>query len=374
MRNLYILSLWSSALSLRSISGYTHRPLHHRALDDILVSSTDDPHSTKVSHRPSHVEIFNGEWSIFIWPCLAIWIFDRAVRLLRVLAFDRKIWNTCAIATYDSTSNIVRLEVSCEQNLVKPQPGAYYYIHVLNDLFFAHQNHPFTLAYISSSDIMTPPERSLRSSHRRTDPMESLMSSESSCLLGPASSPSPTLTFLIRPYDGLTSRLRRTCDSASKTPLRLLVEGPYGASLPLQTFPSVLFIAGGMGIAVALSYLSSLLAEDWHSNVGNIHIVWAVREEAFWREVLERDIKRSLLRDERFRITLHVTRNVEDGVKDVDDTTDRGYEVRGPRSEDRKCGRQGWKTGRERRRWECRARGWQEWEISGSRVRSSTDG
>lgn len=95
-----------------------------------------------------------------------------------------------------------------------------------------------------------------------------------------------------------------------------------------------MFIAGGTGIAVALSYLSSLLAEDGDSQVVDIHIIWAVREEAFWREVLQRDIKRRVLRDERLRVMLHVTRTVEDGVKDMDDVTESAHEVWRPGPED----------------------------------------
>ncbi|KAF2279748.1 uncharacterized protein EI97DRAFT_413032 [Westerdykella ornata] len=272
-----------------------------------------------------HVEIFNGEWNIFIWPCLAIWILDRALRLLRILAFNRIIWNTYATATYDSTSNIVRLKVPCEQNLVRPQPGAYYYIYVLNDLLFAHQNHPFTLAYMSSNDGADSTDGIHISRHCRADSTTSSVSSESSSLLRPTSPRSPTLTFLIRPYDGLTSRLRRICTSASRTSVRVLVEGPYGAQQPLHTFPSVLFIAGGTGIAVALSYLPSLLREDGESEVVDVHLVWAVREQALWKQVLQTDIPSMVLRDDRFRVTVHVTKDVDDGGKDADDAIDSSH-------------------------------------------------
>ena len=75
-----------------------------------------------------HVEIFtNGEWNIFIWPCLAIWILDRVLRAGRILAFNRRFWNTKATVSYDPASNLERMDVNGSNNWIKPQPGTYYY-------------------------------------------------------------------------------------------------------------------------------------------------------------------------------------------------------------------------------------------------------
>jgi NAD(P)H-flavin reductase len=119
------------------------------------------------------------------------------------------------------------------------------------------------------------------------------------------------MVFLIRPYSGMTSRLRTLCASSSNPQsLRVLVEGPYGATTspnPLHAFSSLLFITGGTGIAVALSYLNDSIPE----NVTDVHIVWAVREHAFLSSVLARDIPAHLLKDERLRITVHVTQDAE---------------------------------------------------------------
>jgi predicted ferric reductase len=252
-----------------------------------------------------HVEIFiNGEWNIFIWPCLLIWTLDRVLRAGRTIAFNRRFWNTKATVSYDSASNLVRMDVDGSKNWLSPQPGTYYYIYVLNDILHAHQNHPFTLAYTSSdtktsSFIPLSPVSSRPSPHRTF----SDGSTESDALLNPTTKASPpNLVFLIRPYDGFTSRLKSYCLLHPKE-LRVLVEGPYGHSEPLHRFPNVLFIVGGTGVAVTLSHISRLLSPT--SRTQSVKIVWAVREHEFLASIL-RDFS-GLLGDERVVMEVHIT-------------------------------------------------------------------
>jgi predicted ferric reductase len=261
-----------------------------------------------------HVEIFtNGEWNIFVWPCLAIWILDRTLRTGRVLAFNRRFWNTKAIASYDPASNLVRMDVDGGHNLISTQPGTYYYIHVLNDMLYAHQSHPFTLAYTSLDTAATASRRlSFLSSRPTPCRTSSNDSSESDGLLPSSKKAAPTnLVFLIRPYDGFTSRLKSSCLLHPKR-LRVLIEGPYGHSEPLHLFPNILFIVGGTGIAIPLSHLARLLSPD--STVQSVKIVWAVREHAFLASVLREFA--GLLGDERVDMEVHITQDqeVEDEV------------------------------------------------------------
>lgn len=253
-----------------------------------------------------HVEIFtDGDWNIFIWPCLAIWILDRVFRIGRTLSFNRNLFDTKATVSYDRSSNLVRMDVNGNQNWIKPKPGTYYYIHVLDDWLYAHQSHPFTLAYVSSGLNTSSSISRLRP--QRTSSSSSAESTESDALLVPtASRHASNLVFLIRPYDGFTSRLKSYCLLHPKK-LRVLIEGPYGHTIPLHTYPNVLFIVGGTGIAVPLSHLHRLFQPD--SCTQNVKIVWAVREHAFLESVL-RDF-RGLLGDERLDMEVHVTRDDE---------------------------------------------------------------
>jgi NAD(P)H-flavin reductase len=255
------------------------------------------------------VEIFNGEWNIFLWPSLSIWLFDRLLRALRILAFNWRFWSKNCEVTYNSHSNLVRLEVPCSQSFLEPKPGSYYYIYALDNLLYAHQSHPFTLAYVASNE--DDEDLELRTRTSSPSSTASTESSESEALLPhkptSSNSPSSSLVFLIRPYDGFTSRLAL---SSTHTPssLRVLLEGPYGSTAPLRTFSTILFLVGGTGIAAPLSYLTHLLSSP-SSRVRRLRIVWAVREHAFFVDVLARF--KELLRDERVEVDVHVTRDEE---------------------------------------------------------------
>ncbi|KAF2139154.1 uncharacterized protein K452DRAFT_328466 [Aplosporella prunicola CBS 121167] len=246
-----------------------------------------------------HISIFDGEYNAYIWPCVCIWLADRLLRGARILAFNPKFWCTRARTTYDSSSNIIRISIPCSSSLIAPIPGAYYYLTFLDGVRI-WENHPFTLSY------STDP------SHQHSD--------TDMATATPAEPPS--LVFLIRPYKGLTARLRAAAlSSPYKYNPPVLVEGPYGAPVPLRTFRHVLFLAGGTGVATPLSYLASLLLEeddDAHTHPHplprRVHVVWAVRERAFLAEVLDIDLRsRGLLVSEQMRLTAFVT---GDGTKD----------------------------------------------------------
>lgn len=150
-----------------------------------------------------------------------------------------------------------------------------------------------------------------------------MSSSESDALLTPKRSGTarPSMVYLIRPYDGFTSRLKKYCLSRPKT-LRVNIEGPYGHSVPLRNYPNILFVVGGTGIAVPLSHLAYLLASE--SIVQSVKIVWAVREHAFLTSMLNEF--KSLFADERCSLEVHVTQDVEQ-KDDIPDLTPSGVTI-----------------------------------------------
>lgn len=129
------------------------------------------------------------------------------------------------------------------------------------------------------------------------------------------------MVYLIRPYDGFTSRLKQHCLTRPKK-LRVIIEGPYGHSVPLRDYSNVLFVVGGTGVAVPLSHLAHLL--DSESPVRNVKIIWAVREHAFLSSMLHEF--KTLLEDERCTLEVHVTQDVEH-KDDIPRQTPRGVSV-----------------------------------------------
>jgi hypothetical protein len=143
--------------------------------------------------------------------------------------FNLRFWSTKALATYDKSSNIVRLVVPYSTSFVKPKTGMFYYITILDD-WRIWESHPFTLGYSTSGE--DPP----RSSHGRPPSLETIISNvsptasemqlqrsshKSGTLLKTSSTTPPlSIVFIIRPYDGFISRLR---DFALLHPTKLRV-------------------------------------------------------------------------------------------------------------------------------------------------------
>lgn len=243
------------------------------------------------ANQSSHVSIFLGEYDSPFWICTFIWLADRVLRTVRVLAYNPWFWNTRAKLTYSKTSNTVRLTIPCTNSAYKPKPGTYYYVYVLNDSR-PWESHPFTMAYAS-------PGRD----PANTETVSLLQGSTSAV---PAEYSAPSMTFLIRPYDGFTSRLKHLAKTNSSP--RVLVEGPYGMTHPLDTFDDVLFIVGGSGIAAPLAYLADLNASP---RVRSVRIVWSLREVSFADEVLRSDMA-GAFRKGKVKVDMFLTRGVGD--------------------------------------------------------------
>lgn len=212
-----------------------------------------------------------GEYDLPFWVCTFIWLSDRVLRAARILAFNPWFWSTRAKLSYSPASNTVRVVVPSSNSAYKPRPGTYYYIHVLSDSR-PWESHPFTMAYASAGH----------------DPADTETAPLLRISMPPASagdSNPPSMTFLIRPYDSFTSRLKALAEK--KASPRVLVEGPYGTTHRLNTFDDILFVVGGSGIVVPLTYLSQLNASP---HVRSVRIVWSMREAGFASEVLRRDM------------------------------------------------------------------------------------
>lgn len=122
--------------------------------------------------------------------------------------------------------------------------------------------------------------------------------------------------FLIRPGDGFTRRLQRyaaainTTDkdnNKSSVRLPLLVEGPYTSgnlSPESSGCKSILVLAGGSGISVAIAMIHRALATA-KSNVTDVRLSWAVKRRATMESVANEEL-RAFLSDPRFSLEWYV--------------------------------------------------------------------
>lgn len=231
-----------------------------------------------------HVSIFNGEYDALVWVPVLIWFADRVMRYGRIVCFNWRFWNTQGLATFDPSSNMVRLEVPLASSLYKVRPGTFFYLSTVDDSAF-WESHPFTVASISH------PQKEVNTSGEASPLLEASGPSLSGLISETISEES--MTFLIRPYDSFTGRLRDRAEAHWPKPatVRMAIDGPYGRTLPLNLFNHVCFVVGGSGIVVMLSYIRTLLAS---SQCRKIEIHWAAREPALAEEVIKRDLREAL--------------------------------------------------------------------------------
>ncbi|KAL8832606.1 MAG: hypothetical protein Q9191_000175 [Dirinaria sp. TL-2023a] len=72
---------------------------------------------------------------------------------------------------------------------------------------------------------------------------------------------SPRYSFLVRPMNGYTARLRRkVIANSGPASMKLLYEGPYGKVPRVDRFANISLLIGGSGISVGISYIYKALA------------------------------------------------------------------------------------------------------------------
>jgi predicted ferric reductase len=217
---------------------------------------------------------------------------------------------------------MIRLEVPLSSSIYRPRPGTFFYLSVLRsgDSNF-WESHPFTVASTSNFaqeavvHETTPLLDEERYENTHVQSQQGALTSDLE---------TEYMTFLIRPYDGFTSRLRDVAEAQWPKPatVRIAVDGPYGRMLPLLCFHHIVFVVGGSGIVVPLSYIRQLTSFS-AGRPRVIHIHWTVRQPALAAEILhEPDMRRALKGSEKVRMNVYLTGGddvVEGTCNDVPD-------------------------------------------------------
>jgi NAD(P)H-flavin reductase len=245
----------------------------------------------------SHLKKFDGEYDPFVWACAAIWCLDRAISLGKILALNFGVFYgrlPKAQATYQADQNVIRLLVRPSFHK-KPSPGSHYFLY-FPAMWRGWESHPFTLSSyenVGARDIARVREVVDKASENSTS-----ADSQSSGSLSQDSiseSNSLELSFLIRPQDGFTSRLKKKVLSSttSRASLTVFLEGPYGATHPLHRYSNVLLIVGGSGITAALPYIQDFIERSASSSAKSetLRLVWTARGYGLVKSVLENELR-----------------------------------------------------------------------------------
>lgn len=207
---------------------------------------------------------FQHQWGYETWiyVCIAIWGFDRAFRILRLLRFGVK---TAEITNIDD--EYVRITIP------DVSASGHAYLYFLPLTWRIWENHPFSIA----SHLLQAP--SLPSAERATEsnPDTEKWPIQTAALVHKTSSntavkspPSLGITLYIRIGKGLTKQL------CARTSLPVLIEAGYTShspiAEPIHKFPTLIAIAGGVGITAVLPHL--------RTHPGYSKLYWGCRTSA----------------------------------------------------------------------------------------------
>ncbi|KAI5951549.1 hypothetical protein KGF54_004623 [Candida jiufengensis] len=183
-----------------------------------------------------HVVNFGFIWMVY--PAIAVWFFDRLVRIGRLFAFGFPYADVTLLS--DETLKVVVPKPSYWHSI----PGGHAFIHFLKPTYF-YQSHPFTF----------------------TDSVEQ----GSSIILYAKVKGGITHSL----YQTLSKQPGRTCK------IRVGVEGPYGEATAAKYADTAVFIAGGNGIPGIFSEAVDI-AVNSKDGKNVVKLIWVVRE---WRSL-----------------------------------------------------------------------------------------
>ncbi|KAI5853542.1 ferric reductase like transmembrane component-domain-containing protein [Tricharina praecox] len=196
--------------------------------------------------------VLSVEW---LWAAAGLWLLDRGLRLWLGVGGGE-----CE-GIAQTRGDVVRLQVTVPAKSVgDARPGLFFHLRFPGLRW--GESHPFSVAHVK----------------RLGDSVTSVASSEATSLLptsGGKHNGRLQLTFIIRPYSGMTKALHAYAATPSTgSALSVGVEGPYYHHIPLP--PRTLFLAAGVGIALVLPYLRAE-PQEAHWVLGRSEDLWALQ-------------------------------------------------------------------------------------------------
>ena len=215
-----------------------------------------------------HVLLLQSGHMEWLYAAIALWSFDRLIRLARIILLNIS-WSGGRLARTGKFeivqgTNAIKTHINVGYNFTF-RPGQYIYVYFPRFNFW--ESHPFTIA-----------EHELVDGHQ------------------------PRITLLFRAHGGVTRKLLKHLAEGPKEMVCLL-EGPYGHFRPVDKYDNVLLLAGGVGITAVFPYLRHLATVG----VNRVRFIWIVRDEnsiTWFAKLLS-----SLLASENVDLEIHITKS-----------------------------------------------------------------
>ncbi|KAI5964805.1 uncharacterized protein KGF55_001875 [Candida pseudojiufengensis] len=205
-----------------------------------------------------HVIDFGFIWMVY--PAVAVWCFDRAVRIGRLFTFGFPHADVTLLS--DETLKVVVPKPSYWKSI----PGGHAFIHFLKPTYF-YQSHPFTF----------------------TDSVDQ----------------GNSIILYAKVKGGITHSLYQTLakQPGRSCKIRVSVEGPYGESTAAKYADTAVFIAGGNGIPGIFSEAIDV-AVNSKDGSNRVKLTWIVRE---WRSLYWFYEELLSLKNTKIETTIYVT-------------------------------------------------------------------
>jgi len=203
--------------------------------------------------------LFAKKWGYEVWLYLAIafWAWDRFTRLGRLLYYNGIGVRTQATAELLPGDDLIKLVIVPGRGW-RYGAGQHTFLSFPGLGYRPWESHPYSIVGWSTSPTSsiassTAPSLQERSSSNEKNPTD--ITSHPIHIHSPSDN-AKSITFLIRPYNGITETLHRYLVNKSRgpQPIRVWAEGPHGHAAKLTNFEHVLLIGGGIGITALLPY------------------------------------------------------------------------------------------------------------------------
>ncbi|KAJ5335150.1 Riboflavin synthase-like beta-barrel [Penicillium brevicompactum] len=227
---------------------------------------------------------------------LILWGLDRASRVGILLW--RNLGRKPTTATIEALpGSVARVDVAVSRAW-RFRPGQHMYLYMPRLGLWT--SHPFTVAWTSTSGTAALSEK-----RGSTDSLRALI----------GGSETTTMSVLIKGQDGFTKKLIQKAEDSAEGSIKAmaLAEGPFGMNAflgsisianviggihSLDSYGTLLLIAGGIGITHPMSYLNEAIStfNDSKTATRKVHLVWIVRSldhltwiQTFMTEILGHD-------------------------------------------------------------------------------------
>ncbi|TFY81287.1 hypothetical protein EWM64_g2726 [Hericium alpestre] len=232
----------------------------------------------------------------YIYSAFIFWGTDRLIRWVRVLVFNYSYFGLkSGLGTFDATAEHMHWS-----------PGQHAYLTMPGVSAHPFEHHPFTIANADISREGAKPEATEKTDGEKARNVEV------------APSNGKEITFVVHARKGFTKRLHDI--AASKGPLKVFLDGPYGIPPHLRGFDSVVLITGGSGVTFTCPLFVDLVHRCRHDPTAcrSVTFIWVIRHldhinlvRSDLKKALE-NVPSSLSVHVRIFVTSHATLPLED--------------------------------------------------------------